>query len=133
MVYDVKNHFGQQVENFLNGFAAGDIGIMVRSLDNFKSLAESSDMKTVLSTLEKWDNEKNVGAIKNIHKKAMDAVKVISSSDNIDNIFIDIEEIKEDAENAFKELNGFYWEKVRSLMLKTVNDYDFENEPEEQS
>lgn len=120
MEYDISVHIGQQIENFLNGYAAGDVGIMERTKSNMKELLDKSGLKQIVETLDKWDIEKPK-ELEKIIKKAKDALKVIAENNDSD-LFIDLEEIKQDTINAINELEGKYWNRVRELILESVNE-----------
>lgn len=120
MEYDISVHIGQQIENFLNGYAAGDVGIMERTKSNMKELLDKSGLKQIVETLDKWDIEKPK-ELEKIIKKAKDALKAVTENNDND-LFIDLEEIKQDTINAINELEGKYWNRVRELILESVNE-----------
>jgi len=127
MNYDISVHLGQQMENFLNAYAAGEVEAMERTKSNIKDIMKNSDMKDVLDNIDKWDNKKN-SEITKIIKKAREALKEIASDENKKDIFIDVEEIKNDTIEALSTLEGEYWDSIRNLILKSVNEVQDETE-----
>jgi len=121
MSYDVEGHVAQQIENFLNGYGAGDIGIMERSKSNFKAIMETAKKDKIVGSLNTWDKKK-LDEMERIWKKATDALKTITVSKKDEPLFVDIEEIKQDLANSFNLLEGEYWDSIRGLMLGSIQD-----------
>jgi len=127
MNYDVSVHLGQQMENFLNAYASGDVEAMERTKSNIKDIMKNTGMKNIIDNIEQWDNKKNEEIVK-IIAKARDALKEIASKEAKDDIFIDIEEIKKDTVEALSTLEGEYWDSIKNLILKSINEVEDETE-----
>lgn len=119
MSYDIEGHIAQQIENFLNGYGAADIGMMERSKSSFKAIMETAKKENVVGSFDKWDKKK-LEEMDKIWKKATEAIKLITVTKKGEELFVDIEEIKQDLANAFNLLEGEYWDSIRNLMLDSV-------------
>lgn len=119
MSYDVEGHVAQQIENFLNGYDAADIGMMERSKSSFKAIMETAKKNKVTDNMDSWDKKK-LEEIDKIWKKATEALKLITTTKKGEELFVDIEEIKQDLASAFNVLEGEYWDSIRGLMLDSV-------------
>ena len=121
MEYDIETHVAQQIENFLNGYDAADIGIMERSKSNFKAIMETANKDKVVGSIDTWDKKK-IDEMEKIWKKATEASKLITVTKKGEELFVDVEEIKQDLANSFNLLEGEYWDSIRGLMLGSIQD-----------
>ena len=55
MNYDIKEHLGMQIEQFLNAYNTGNIELLERSLDNIKDILEASEVNIISENVSKWD------------------------------------------------------------------------------
>jgi len=117
--YDITIHLAGQIENFLNSYNAADIAAMSRVKENFKDICKNSELKTIVKQIEEWDKNKNT-EINKIYKKAQTAIKTIMETKNGEELFIDLEEIKNDIVNNLNQLEKQYWDHIRNLMLESV-------------
>jgi len=117
MNYDVKVHLGQQVENFLNGYAAGDKAILQRSITNISSIFEETGDASFKTAMEKMDKTRK-DELQKIWNKAKDAMKLLADTKEGDAIFIDVEEIKQDVVDSLAKLETNYWDSIRGLLLR---------------
>lgn len=120
MEYDVKEHLGQQVEFFLNGFTGGDVGVMTRAKNTILDIYKNVDDNSIVLSVEDWDRKKQA-EIDKLWKKALDAIKTLAESKDKEDIFIDIEEIRNDVLQALNQLEVDYWDSIRKLLLKNVS------------
>jgi len=118
MNYDIKEHLGMQIEQFLNAYNTGNIELLERSLDNIKDILEASEVNIISENVSKWDEDKKK-QIDKIFNKSKNAIKTILESDD-PNFFVDIEEIKTDVVNSISMVENDYWESVRKMVLKSV-------------
>ena len=121
MEYDIETHVAQQIENFLNGYNAADIGTMERSKSNFKAIMKEAKKDKVIDSFNTWDKKK-LDEMERIWKKATEAIKLITVTKKGEELFVDVEEIKQDLANSFNLLEGEYWDSIRGLMLGSTKD-----------
>lgn len=121
MTYDIKTHLGQQMENFLNAFAGADVEGMLRIketiIDIFKN---SEEHENIVSTVEGWDKEK-IKEIEKILSTVKEAGKQINDVKNIDEYFVMLENMRNIVTRQLGELEGEYWSRLRSYLLKNVD------------
>ena len=118
MEYDTKVHIAQQVENFMNSFAAGDINALNRTLSNLEELIKDNGFKEKINAA----NDTKTKEVKDILTKAKDGIKEITSSDDTDTLFIDIDEIRNDLNKVLGELETDYWTSIRKYVLEALNE-----------
>lgn len=119
MEYDIKNHLAQQIENFLNAFAGADVQAMERIKRNILDIYKNSDSLEVVTNINGWDKKKQENITK-LYQKAQESIKTLLETKNSEELFIDLDEIRNDLVNSFNELESDYWEGMRSLFLKTL-------------
>ena len=121
MTYDIKTHLGQQMENFLNAFAGADVEGMLRIketiIDIFKN---SEEHENIVSTVEGWDKEK-IKEIEKILSTVKEAGNQINDVKNIDEYFVMLENMRNIVTRQLGELEGEYWSRLRSYLLKNVD------------
>lgn len=113
MEYDIKVHLPQQIENLLQAYASGDIETLTRVKDNLLDIIEE---KTFQKDLKALDEEK-IKHIDTIKKKAMDAVKLLSEVKTLDEIFVDVEEIRNDLVLGLNNAETEYWEGLKDYII----------------
>jgi len=121
MEYDIKAHLGQQIENFLNAFANADVQAMERTKQNIVDIFSKSDNELVISSITDWD-KKRQDEVQKVWTKASGALKTIAETKKNEQLFIDVDEIKNDVVGALNELEGDYWSSIRGLFLKSVKE-----------
>lgn len=121
MEYDIKNHLGQQIENFLNAFAGADVPAMERIKGTIMDIYNQVDDGTVVMSIRSWDKKKQE-EIQRIWAKAQESLKTIATAKNNEKLFIDIDEMKNDAVKALNEIESSYWTSIRGLFLKSVKE-----------
>jgi len=127
MSYDIEVHIGQQIENFLNSYAAADAGAMERVKNNLLDIYKTNNDIDVVTAIKEWDNKKKI-EIEKIWKKANEAIKTMAISKKDEQMFIDIKEIETDVVKALNMLEGEYWDSIRNLFLKNVKNYVIQDE-----
>jgi len=118
MGYDKKMHLPQQIEFFLNGFASGDRVALERVLSNIKDLLKDTDLVKRIGIIDKNMENK----IDNVKDKAIESLKTLLESKNTDDLFIDVNEIFKDTQDALNEIDADYWEKIREYVLKATDE-----------
>jgi len=121
MNYDISVHIGQQVENLLNGYAAGDAGAMERAKNNLLDIFKNEGKQSIVEAIEKWDKDKQT-EIGKIWQKANESIRTMAVSKKDEGMFIDIKEIEGDVIRGLNELEAEYWDSIRNLFLKNLND-----------
>ena len=119
MSYDINVHIGQQIENFLNGYAAADAGAMERVKNNLMDIYKNNKDEKIIEAIKLWDDKKKTEIAK-IWTKANEAIRTMATSKKDEQMFIDIKEIETDVVQALNILEGEYWDSIRNLMLKSV-------------
>lgn len=117
MEYERKVHIPQQLEFFLGSYSQGDIGGMLRAMDNIKKLLDDKGFDMTLKDFEKTKTDE----IKKLVDKARDALKTISESKKDEELFVDIEEIKHDFEEGINRIESEYWDAVRNKILSSCD------------
>lgn len=120
MKYDIKVHLPQQMENFLNAFAQGDADLMTRIKKNLEDLIQD---KTFQKDIGDYDRNRQK-KLDELMKKALDGVKTAVQADKLDEIYIDIEEIKNDLNAALVGIESEYWNNVRTYVVGWVSQID---------
>jgi hypothetical protein len=122
MEYDIKTHLGQQIENFLNAYAGADAAAMERIkrtiIDIYKNTPDDGNL---IISIRGYDKRKQ-DELDKIKNKALDAMKTITQAKNLDELFIDLEEIKNDTIRALNLLETDYWDSLRGLFLKNIKE-----------
>lgn len=118
MKYDVSGHLPSQIDGLIQGFQKADIPLMERSLDNIRNLVKDSKLKDAL------DGYKNarLDKVAELEKKALDAAKTIRESKTFSDLYIDLEEIKNDLLAALEQMEREYWNTVKELITSYVNE-----------
>lgn len=119
MSYDINVHVGQQIENFLNSYAAADAGAMERVKNNLMDIYKNKKDDKIIEAIKLWDDKKKTEIAK-IWTKANEAIRTMAISKKDEHMFIDIKEIETDVVQALNMLEGEYWDSIRGLMLKSV-------------
>ena len=119
MSYDINIHLPQQIENFLNIIASPkpDVNQLERIKQNIINLIDDSDFQVDMNSFEKTRQSKT----KELINKAIESVKTIASSKNTEELFIDIDEIRNDVTNALNVVESDYWTNIESYMIKYLN------------
>jgi hypothetical protein len=121
MTYDIKTHLGQQMENFLNAFAGADVEGMLRIKETIIDIFKNCDEhENTVSTVESWDKEK-IKEIQKILEAGKETGKQINDVKNIDEYFIMLENMRNIVTRQLGELEGEYWSRLRSYLLKNVD------------
>lgn len=121
MTYDIKTHLGQQMENFLNAFAGADVEGMLRIKETIMDIFKNCDEhENTVSTVESWDKEK-IKEIQKILEAGKETGKQINDVKNIDEYFIMLENMRNIVTRQLGELEGEYWSRLRSYLLKNVD------------
>lgn len=117
--YDIKDHLPQQMEIFLNGLSSGNIEILETVKDNIMDIYRNINEDKIIMSIETWDKKKQ-DKIQEIWNKALESVKTIAETKNKEELFIDIDEIKNDVLASLNSLERNYWNSIRSLLLKNM-------------
>ena len=123
MSYDIEVHIGQQIENFLNSYAAADAGAMERIKNNLLDIYKHKNNLPAVTAIKDWDQKKQTEILK-IWNKAHIAMETMLTTKKDEHMFIDTKEIETDAVQALNMLEGEYWDSIRGLMLKHVKQDD---------
>jgi len=119
MNYDIEMHIGQQIENFLNSYAAADAGAMERVKKNLLDIYKNNDDTKIADAIKQWDMKKKT-EIHKIWQKANEAIRAMAVTKKDEEMFIDIKEIETDVVKALNELESEYWDSIRNLFLENV-------------
>ena len=112
MRYDVSMHIPSQIEALIQSFQKADIPGMERSLDNIKTLVKDKKFKQILSDYE--TNKKT--KIDEILFKSLQAAKTIAEAKTFSDLYIDVEEIKNDCMAALEALEREYWNDIKDYV-----------------
>lgn len=122
--YDVLVHMGQQMEAFLYFFSQGDIPGIYRCRDNIIDLYVAGGDVELKKNIDSWDEEKEKEKIKLFKKateqlisKASSALETMSSVEDGESLFIDMDEIKQDIADSLNMLEKDYLDSVRKALL----------------
>lgn len=121
MEYDIKNHLGQQIENFLNAFAGADVAAMERIKRTIMDIYHNTDDGSIVISIKEWDKRKQ-DEIQKLWDKASESLRTIATTKKKEELFIDVDEMKNDIVRSLNELESDYWESVRGLFLKSVKE-----------
>lgn len=117
--YDITIHLGSQIENFLNSYDQADVETMVRVTDNFKDICKNAGLPQLVKQLDEWETYRK-GEISKTWKKARQSLETLLTAKNGEELFIDMEEIKNDVVTGLNKLEKEYWDSIRGLMLRSV-------------
>ena len=117
--YDITVHIGQQIENFLNSYDSADVETMIRVTDNFKDICKNSGLVQLVKQLDEWESYRK-GEISKTWKKARQSLETLLGAKEGEELFIDIDEIKNDVIQGLNKLDKEYWDSIRGLMLRSV-------------
>ena len=110
--YDIKIHLPQQMENFFQSFATGDLDALNRSFGNICSIIKDPGFQ---KDVKEYDSNKQKQS-KMLLDKAREAVKTAVETKNMEELYIDLDEIKNDLNMALSNLEGEYWEVMRKYV-----------------
>lgn len=118
-IYDTVVHIGSQMENYLQGYAAGDIAQLERALENLKDIIASTKKIDTIKNIREYEREKE----KQIKNKANNAIKdiktAIETKKGIDAIII-IGTILNNLEGEITTINIKFFEHVRGYLLAWI-------------
>lgn len=127
MKYDTTVHLPSQIDALINNFQKADIPGMERSLDNIKIIIKDKKFREALNDYQL----KKLNKIDELQKKAVIAVKTIKDSKSFSELFIDIDEIKNDFIQAIEGLERDYWNNIKEFITLYVHEEPKEEEPED--
>lgn len=119
MEYDITMHLGSQIENFLNSYDAADVETMIRITENYRDICKNSGLQKIVTQLDEWDKYRQT-EITNTWKKARQGLETLLQTKNGEELFLDLEEIKNDVITSLNKLEKEYWDSIRGLMLRSV-------------
>ena len=122
MKYELMAHLPQQLENLYNAFAQGDAELLDRVLNNIKDIVKD---ETFQKDLKDYDKERNE-QFEKLQKKALDGIKALTDAKNINDVYIDINEIQKDFTGALNSMEGEYWDKVKEYISEWANQLNVE-------
>jgi hypothetical protein len=118
MKYDTTVHLPSQIDALIGSFQKADIPGMERSLDNIKTIIKDKKFRGVLNDyqLNKLDK------IDELQKKAALAIKTINTSKSFSDLYIDIDEIKNDFIQSMEGLERDYWNNVKEFITLYIHE-----------
>ena len=122
MKYELMAHLPQQLENLYNAFAQGDAELLDRVLDNIKDIVKDEAFQKDLKDYDKERNEQ----FETLQKKALEGIKALTDAKNINEVYIDINEIQKDFTGALNSMEGEYWDKVKEYISAWANQLNVE-------
>jgi len=92
MKYDVSMHIPTQVEGLMIAFQKADVPGLERSLENIKNLIKDNKFHNDIKEYEM----QRIKKIEGLGKKALEAAKTISEAKSFSELYVDVEELKND-------------------------------------
>ena len=120
MEYDIKMHLGQRNENFLNALDAADVGAMERIKSTILDIYKNTEDSTVVLSVKNWDKTKK-DEIEKLRLKAVNILKSMPDVKTLEELFISVDKMRNEIINELNDIEKEYWEHVRNLFLKSVN------------
>ena len=117
MKYDLNIHIPQQLESFLNAWGNGDADSMARIKKNMDDLIKD---ETFQKDIKDYDSNRQK-KLDELMKKALDGVKTAAQAEKLDEIYIDIEEIKNDLNEALAGIESEYWNSIRTYIVEWIS------------
>jgi len=117
MKYDLNIHLPAQLEGLMLSFQKADIPTLERSLSNIKNLIKDQKFQSDIKEYEK----KRVEEIDRLTKKAYDAVKTIDNAKDFGELYVDIEEIKNDLIASVDLIEQEYWNHIKEYITLYID------------
>jgi hypothetical protein len=117
MKYDVSNHIPTQIELMLVSFQKADVAGLERALDNMRNIVKDKRFHAALDDY----NKERIDKINALNTKALDAAKTIVSAKNFSELYIDVEEIKNDLVSTLDGIEKDYWNHVKDYITLYIN------------
>lgn len=112
MKYDVSMHIPKEVDGLLEAYRKPDVALMQRCLKNIRNLIKDKKFQSDLDDYAK----KRLEQITNLTKKADDAVKMIITTKNFNELYIDVQEMGKDLTLAMDSIEQDYWDHVKDYI-----------------
>ena len=127
MKYDVSMHLPAQIEGMMNSFQKADIASLERSLSNIINLIKDEKFHRDIKDYQKKRMEK----IEELSKKALDATKTIKESKSFSELYVDIDEIKNDLVSSIEVVELDYWDHIKEYITLYINKEENEKDTED--
>jgi glutamine synthetase adenylyltransferase len=122
MKYDTTVHIPSQVDSLLLSFQKADIPAMERALDNIRNLAITEKNKNFKKALDEYKAKKQQST-KRIEEEALAGAKaILQQSKTLNEIFVIIENIKNNVVIALEELERDYWNNIKEITLLHIHE-----------
>ena len=118
MKYDISTHLPSQIEGIMIAFQKADIPLLERSLNNIKNLVKDDKFHKDIKDYQ----DKRVNKIEELTNKAFDAAKTINDAKSFSELYIDIEEIKNDLITAIETIEQDYWDHIKEYITLYINE-----------
>jgi len=127
MKYDVSTHLPSQIEGLMIAFQKADIPLLERSLNNIKNLVKDDKFHKDIKDYQ----DKRMKKIEELSSKAFEAAKTINDAKNFSELYIDVEEIKNDLITSIETIEQDYWDHIKEYITLYINEETKEDEDEE--
>ena len=117
MKYDINIHLPAQVEGLMNSFQKADVAALERSFNNIKNLIKDEKFHNDIKDYQ----EKRMKKIDELSKKAFDAAKTINDVKSFSELYVDIEEIKNDLIGSIELVEQDYWDHIKEYITLYLN------------
>lgn len=124
MKYDVGGHLPSQVELLMVCFQKADIPGLERALSNIRNLVKDKRFQKALSDYDK----QKLAKINEINDKVFDAAKTIMDAKSFSELYVDVEELKNDLIKSLESVELDYWDHVKDYITLYLNKEDVEEE-----
>lgn len=126
MLYDIKAHVPQLMDKFMvEDFREGDIAKLMQDKTLVTKLLDSSDLNKKLDLIDSERDKQKVENEKNVIKKLQD---ICNNSNGIDEIWVDIDKVKNGYVEQVDHIERDYWETVIGELTRTINRIPGSNE-----
>jgi len=117
MKYDISMHLPSQIEGLMNAFQKADVPFLERSFNNIKNLIKDEKFQSDIKDYQ----DRRMKKIEELSKKALDAAKTINEAKSFSELYIDIEEIKNDLVSSIESVEQEYWDHIKEYITLYLN------------
>lgn len=111
--YDLGLHVPQQVDNFLQAYASGDMGALERVKDNLVSVVDDVGFKKAVDDY----NVERKNKFDSLVKNALESVETLVKSNKSIDLFSGIDEIRNVLQIDLNMMESEYWSTVREYVV----------------
>ena len=112
MKYDVSMHLPSQVEGLMLAFQKADVPFLERCLNNIVNLVKDDKFQKDIKEYQ----ERRMKKIEELTSKALDAARTVKDAKSFSELYVDVEEIKNDLVSSIDLVEQDYWDHIKEYV-----------------